>query len=164
MERISEQLKHEIAVILRDEVTDPRVGMLSITRIKLSRDLSHAQVFWSPFSADDVDLDDVEDGLLSAASFVRRLVAERLNLRRTPAIDFRYDPSLEEGDRMLALLNEVRETDAEAHGRAEATSGGDAAEPNEPNEPNEPSEPDERRERARARAREREEGDDGPAT
>lgn len=112
MERIAEQLREEISVILRDEVTDPRVGMVSITRVKLSRDLSHALVFWSPLSVEDADLDDTEDGLESAAPFVRRLVAERLDLRRTPQIDFRYDPSVGEGDRMLALMREVRADDA----------------------------------------------------
>jgi ribosome-binding factor A len=106
-ERITEQLRNELSVILRDDVTDPRIGMLSIIRIKLSRDLSHAQVFWSPVSLDDVDLDDMEAGLASAAPYVRRLVAERLNLRRTPAFDFRYDPSIEEGDRTLTLLKQL---------------------------------------------------------
>ncbi len=106
-ERITEQLRNEVSVILRDEVTDPRIEMLSITRIHLSRDLSHAQVFWSPFSMEDVDLDDMTEGLASAAPFVRRLVAQRLNLRRTPEIAFHYDPSIGEGDRMLALLKEV---------------------------------------------------------
>jgi len=106
-ERITEQLRHELSVILRDEVTDPRIGMLSILRIKLSRDLSHAQVYWSPVSLADVDLDDMEEGLTSAAPFIRRLVAERLNLRRTPAFDFRYDPSIEEGDRTLTLLKQL---------------------------------------------------------
>lgn len=112
-ERIAEQLRQEISIILRDDVTDPRIGECSITRIKLSRDLSHAQVFWSPLVLDAVDLDDMEEGLGSAAPFVRRLVAERLDLRRTPALDFRYDPSIAEGDRMLALMKEVRADDAE---------------------------------------------------
>jgi len=114
-ERIAEQLRQEISVILRDEVTDPRVEMCSITRIKLSRDLSHAQVFWSPVAAGDVDVDEMEDGLVSAAPFVRRIVAQRLDLRRTPEIDFRYDPSIGEGDRMLALLNEVRADEDRRH-------------------------------------------------
>ena len=124
-ERITEQLRNEISVILRDEVTDPRVGTLSITRIKLSRDLSHAQVFWSPLVADDVDLDDMEDGLASAAPFVRRLIAERLNLRRTPAFQFLYDPSIGEGDRTLGLLKSLE------HERAERPTDADAAETEE---------------------------------
>lgn len=124
-ERITEQLRHELSVILRDEVTDPRIGMLSILRIKLSRDLSHAQVFWSPLSLADVDLDEMEEGLTSAAPFIRRLVAERLNLRRTPALDFRYDPSIEEGDRTLTLLKQL-EIAAERPA-AGAGEGGDVA-------------------------------------
>ncbi len=129
-ERIAEQLRQEISVILRDEVTDPRVEMCSITRIKLSRDLSHALVFWSPVAGDDLDVDDMEDGLISAAPFVRRLVAQRLNLRRTPEIDFRYDPSVGEGDRMLALLKEVRDDEAARHpADAEGTDGEVDADP-----------------------------------
>lgn len=107
-ERISEQLRNEISVILRDSVTDPRIGMLSIIRIKLSRDLSHAQVFWSPVgAADDADMGEMEEGLASAAPYVRKLVAERLNLRKTPEFDFRHDRSIEEGDRTLTLLKQL---------------------------------------------------------
>lgn len=118
-ERIAEQLRQEISVILRDEVTDPRVGPCAITRIHLSRDLSHVQVFWSPVAIGDVDVDEMEAGLVSASPYVRRIVAKRLDLRRTPAIDFRYDPSIGEGDRMLALLREVRGEDAERAGEHE---------------------------------------------
>ena len=125
-ERITEQLRNEISVILRDEVTDPRVGMLSITRIKLSRDLSHAQVFWSPVMAEDVDLDDMEDGLESAAPFVRRLIAERLNLRRTPAFQFLYDPSIGEGDRTLGLLKALEQERADQPGSDEEDEEQDA--------------------------------------
>ncbi len=128
-ERIAEQLRQEISVILRDEVTDPRVETCSITRIKLSRDLSHAQVYWSPLGG-DVDVDEMEDGLVSAAGYVRKLIAGRLDLRHTPELQFRYDPSIGEGDRMLALLKEVRDDDDVR--RAEAGDGGDTAGEGEP--------------------------------
>ena len=125
-ERITEQLRNEISVILRDSVTDPRIGMLSITRIKLSRDLSHAQVFWSPVGmAEDADLDDMEEGLASAASYVRKLVAQRLDLRKTPAFDFRYDPSIEKGDRTLTLLKELEISDEAAPDSETAEAGGE---------------------------------------
>lgn len=127
-ERIAEQLRQEISVILRDEVTDPRVEMCSITRIELSRDLSHAQVFWSPLAGGDAEIEEMEDGLGSAAGYVRKLVARRLSLRHTPEIHFRYDPAIGEGDRMLALLKDVRESDAARAPEEEDDAEGDGPE------------------------------------
>jgi ribosome-binding factor A len=112
MERISEQLKGEIARVLREEVTDPRVRMVTLTRVDCAPDLSNALVFWSSIEARDADeVDEVADGLASAAPFVRRSLAGVLPLRRTPRLDFRHDPSLAQGAQMLSLLKEISEGD-----------------------------------------------------
>ncbi len=113
IERISEQVRGEVARVLREESHDPRIGMLSITRVKVSPDLSTALIFWSPLDIDgETDLEDVAEGLASATGFVRRQLAQNLNLRRTPALDFKYDPSLEQGSRTLALLRSLPENSA----------------------------------------------------
>jgi len=106
-ERIGEQLRGELARLLHEELTDPRVGLVTLTRVDVSPDLSHAVVFWSPLDAREGDVEEVEAGLESAAGFLRSRVASRLSLRRTPQLRFRYDPSIAEGSRTLSLLRSL---------------------------------------------------------
>jgi ribosome-binding factor A len=108
LERVGEQLREEISGILRREVTDPRIGLVTIVRVDVSPDLRNALVFWSCIdTGGGVDRDTVASGLHSAAPFVRRCLAQRLSLKRMPALDFRYDGSLEAGDRVLAVIREL---------------------------------------------------------
>jgi ribosome-binding factor A len=108
MERIDQQLRSEIARVLREEATDPRIHMVTLTRVDCAPDLSVALVFWSSIEADDEDsLRRIEAGLASAATFVRHRIAQVLPLRRTPRLEFRFDPSLEQGARTLSLLREL---------------------------------------------------------
>jgi len=106
-ERITEQVRQQITIILREDLTDPRIGEVTVTRVNLSKDLSVAQVYWSAFDTDAEALGESEAGLISAAGYVRKLLAQRLDLRRTPAIDFRCDLSIGAGDRTLAVLREL---------------------------------------------------------
>lgn len=113
-ERIAEQLREEIARILRQDVSDPRVGMVTLTRIDCAPDLSNALVYWSSFEAkSDEALLEVQAGLESAASFVRGRMAKVLSLRRVPRLEFRFDPTLEQGDKMLSLLGEIADGEKE---------------------------------------------------
>lgn len=109
-ERIAEQIRGELARLLREEVHDPRVRLLSITRVKVSPDLSTALVFWSPLDVDaESDPEEIAEGLESAAGFLRRQIGRALPLRRTPELSFRFDPSIREGARMLTLIRELPE-------------------------------------------------------
>lgn len=108
MERIAEQLKGEIARVLREDVTDPRVRLVTVTHVDCSPDLANATVLWSSIEArDETSIDRIDDGLASAAPFVRRQLAQVLPLRRTPRLEFRFDPSLDQGARMASLLKEI---------------------------------------------------------
>jgi len=108
IERIGEQIRSELARLLREEVSDPRIGLLSITRVKVSPDLSTALIFWSPLDVDrETDIAGMEEGLASAAGFLRGRVGAALPLRRTPQLTFRHDRSLDEGARTLALLRSL---------------------------------------------------------
>ena len=107
-DRVGEQLRGEIARILREEATDPRIHLVTLTRVDVSPDFANALVFWSALSASsEDDVDGVQAGLESAASFVRRRLARVLPLKRTPELRFRYDPSLALGSHTLALLDEI---------------------------------------------------------
>ncbi|UCE87324.1 MAG: 30S ribosome-binding factor RbfA [Deltaproteobacteria bacterium] len=109
-ERIGEQLRAEIARILREEAADPRIRLVTLTRVDVSPDLARADVLWSTMdSADPAIHESVERGLESAAGFVRRRLARDLSLRRTPEIHFRHDPSFELGGQTLALLQSLRD-------------------------------------------------------
>jgi ribosome-binding factor A len=117
-ERIGQQLRNEIARVLRDVVTDPRVHDVTLTGVDVSPDLSNAIVHWSIFdlSASGTDepvsdelLGEVESGLESCAGFVRRNLAVSLELRRVPELRFRYDPSLQLGGETLELLQAIHD-------------------------------------------------------
>ena len=110
MERVAELLRAEIARVLREEVTDPRVALVTVLRVDPSPDLRNALVFWSRLEAEGAPpRQAVAEGLASAAPFVRRQLARSVRLKRMPALEFRFDASLEEGDRTLTLLRELRD-------------------------------------------------------
>lgn len=115
-ERIASQLLAELARLLRQEVTDPRVGLVTLTRVDVAPDLSNAMVYWSGLDAgSEVDVgrvEEQEEGLASAASFLRRRAARELPLKRMPELRFRYDPSLVLGSRTLSVLREVAQDGA----------------------------------------------------
>ena len=109
-ERIAEQVRSELSRLIREEATDPRIGLLTLTRVKVSPDLSSATVFWSPLNLEEeTDLEEMGEGLASAAGFLRTRLAAGLTLRRTPALSFRHDRSIEEGSRTLALIRSLPE-------------------------------------------------------
>ncbi len=107
-EKIAEQLRSEIARILREEATDPRIRLVTLTRVDVAPDLSNALVYWSALDVGGADsADGTQEGLESAASFVRRILARVLPLRRMPELRFRYDPSLVLGNQTLSLLRSL---------------------------------------------------------
>jgi ribosome-binding factor A len=108
-ERLGEMLRDEIARVLRARSADPRLRLVTLTRVEVARDLATARVYWSRLGEDDPEaLARVEEALVGAAGFLRRELAAALSLRRTPALEFRHDPSGALGARTLALLRGVR--------------------------------------------------------
>ena len=109
-DRIGSQLIEELARILRQDVTDPRIKLVTLTRIDVSPDLRNAVVFYSALSVDgDADIETLGQGLASAAPFLRRRAAQVMPMKRMPELRFRYDPSLSLGSRTLGLLREISE-------------------------------------------------------
>ena len=115
-ERVGEQIRAELARLLREEVADPRIGLVTLTRVDLAPDFGNARVFWSSLPRSGAseeeaarELERTEEGLLHAASFLRRRLAEELPIRRAPELHFRHDPSLAKGSETLSLLREIRD-------------------------------------------------------
>jgi ribosome-binding factor A len=111
-DRLNEQLKQEISILVRDEVRDPRVGMVTITAVETSPELDHARVFINTLG-DDEEKEQAVEGLRSASPFIRSQLSRRLHIRRVPELHFQIDRVLEEANRIEALLREVRPPDVD---------------------------------------------------
>lgn len=108
-QRMSEQLRRELAEIIHDEIKDPRLGFLSFTEVRMSRDLSHAVVYCSVLDADQ--LADSIEILNNAAGFIRKEIARRIRARIVPTIKFVADESISRGAAMDELISEALESD-----------------------------------------------------
>ncbi|MBU1887771.1 MAG: 30S ribosome-binding factor RbfA [Candidatus Omnitrophica bacterium] len=87
-------MKKEISKILQEDLKDPRIGFVTITRIDLTGDLRHAKIYFS-ILGDEARQKASEEGIKSAAGFIRKLIGERLKLKYVPELSFRLDRSLE---------------------------------------------------------------------
>lgn len=102
--RVGEQLQRELANLIRDEINDPRLGMISVSAVEVSRDLSHAKVFFSTLGEQDA-ADASQAVLQGAAGFLRHALGQRLAMRHVPQLHFKQDHSLEQGARLSALID-----------------------------------------------------------
>ncbi|MEG4507506.1 30S ribosome-binding factor RbfA [Microcoleus sp. F6_B4] len=108
IERVASMVKREVSLMLLNGIKDDRVGagMVSVTDVIVSGDLQHTKIFVSIYGTDEAKAETME-GLKSATSYVRSQLGQRLQLRRTPEVIFLEDRSLERGDKMLMLLNQL---------------------------------------------------------
>ena len=113
--RLGEHIRRVLADLIRREIDDPRLGLLSITEVRVSRDLSHAKVYYS-FLAGDDDAADVKAVLAGAAGRLRAGLARALTARTVPALEFVYDESLAQGARMDELIAAARARDDSSRG------------------------------------------------
>jgi ribosome-binding factor A len=106
LEMVQDQIKEEVSRLLRFKAKDPRFGLLNVTRVKLTKDLRHAVVFYSIMD-DSVDKTGVKEGLSKATSFFRREVGKAVRLKFVPAFQFEFDNSMEYAQHIENVLNEV---------------------------------------------------------
>ena len=111
-DRVAEAIQELIARLLLREVKDPRIGLVTITGVRVSGDLRHARVLFSCLG-DAARRAQSQAGLQSATGFVRSQIARQLNLRVAPEVRFEFDPSLEQAERMSRLLSNAHTTDDE---------------------------------------------------
>ena len=112
-QRVSQFLHEELARLLQSTVRDPRVRQINLTDVEVSRDLSHAKVFFTLLDDhSDADRADVAAVLKKVSGFLRSELAKQSAMRTVPRLSFRFDESVGRGRDMENLLREVRKADA----------------------------------------------------
>jgi ribosome-binding factor A len=111
LRRVEDQLQRELAQLIRHEIKDPRVGMVTITAVEVTREFEQATVFFTVLGADAQDSKTTVRVLNNAAGFLRREIGRRLRLRHIPALRFKYDVSIEKGNRLAHLIQQARDSD-----------------------------------------------------
>lgn len=111
-QRVAEQIRRELAELIRLEVKDPRVGFITLTDVEITPDYAHAKVFFTSMKGEE-GLDEILRGLRRASGFLRRELGKRVRIHTLPELHFQYDASVERGSRMSQLIDQVvREDDA----------------------------------------------------
>ena len=103
-DRVADQIQRELATLIQLEVKDPRVGMVTITGVDVSKEFEYARVFFTVLG-DEVVREATTKGLTRAAGFLRRELAHRLKLRATPELRFVYDQSIDNAAKMSELIS-----------------------------------------------------------
>ena len=106
-DRVAERIRADISELLLKKVHDPRIGFVSITRVKASDDLRNMTVYVSAFGQDAAAKKRTLDGLKSATPFLEREVFRGLNIKVSPELVFRLDDSLEKGQQVLQSIKEA---------------------------------------------------------
>lgn len=119
-QRVGDFLKQELAGLIQFEVRDPRVGMVSITDVEVSRDMSHAKVYVTVMGKEnEEDAKESTDVLNKAAGFLRSQVARSNNARTTPRLRFYFDSSVGRGQHLSNLIDKAVSTDKHNAGQGE---------------------------------------------
>ena len=111
VERIAQQVREEVSQMLATEVRDPGVGLVTVTRAKVTADLSLARIYWT-ILGDAAERKKTAKALERATPFIRHLLAERLTLRRAPEVKFQFDESVAAQDRIEQIIQELHVEEA----------------------------------------------------
>jgi len=108
-QKVADQIQRELSEILRRELQDPRLALVTLTAVDVAPDLSHAVVYFT--CLDVAQAEAAGRALRKAAGFLRSHLARRIHLYTTPELRFRYDESVERGARLSQLIDSVRPKD-----------------------------------------------------
>ena len=132
-QRVVEQIRRELAELIRLEVKDPRVGFITLTDVEITPDYAHAKVFFTNMTGVG-DVPEILQGLRRASGFLRRELGRRIRIHTIPELHFQYDRSVEEGSRLSQLIDTVVRED-EARQQDEPGDGADAADKDDDGQP-----------------------------
>jgi len=119
-QRIGDQMQRELATLIQREIKDPRLGLVTITAVDVSRDLSHAKVFITVMGEDNQDKVKLNLEILSeAAGYLRMLLGKSMKVRSVPQLHFHYDASIRRGAELSALIERAVAEDRRHQGGSE---------------------------------------------
>ncbi len=111
-QRVADYLQRELAALIQHEVRDPRVGMVSITGVDVSRDLGYARVYYTKMGTDSAeDADETSEALNRAAGFLRSQLSKDSNMRSVPNLRFHFDASVGRGRDLEDLIRRAADAD-----------------------------------------------------
>lgn len=111
VDRIAEMMQRKLAYIIQQEIKDPRMpSLITISAVKVTKDLSHAKVYFTVFNEDPAETTSI---LNTAASYLRSALARSVSLRTVPQLHFIYDESIEYGKRLSRLIDAVNPEDSD---------------------------------------------------
>ena len=111
-DRVAEQIRRELADLIRLEVKDPRVGFVTLTSVEVSPDYAHAKVFFTTLEGEGV-VPELAQGLRRASGFLRRELGRRIRIHTIPELHWVYDRSIEHGATLSALIDQAVKSDEE---------------------------------------------------
>ncbi|WP_085297028.1 30S ribosome-binding factor RbfA [Cognaticolwellia mytili] len=114
-DRVAQEIQKEIAMIIQREVKDPRLGMVTVNAVEITRDLAYAKIFVTFFTLEGQNVDHSIEVLNEASSYIRTLLAKRIKARIMPELRFIYDSSMVEGVRMGNLVDKAVAQDVKNH-------------------------------------------------
>lgn len=121
-DRVGQQIQKEVAVILQREIKDPRLGMITVSAVEVSRDLSYAKIFITSLDGDNKEKAKQSLAIINEASgYIRSLLGKRIRARIVPELKFVMDTSLLEGMRISNLVDKVIREDEAKRGDDEAS-------------------------------------------
>lgn len=116
-DRVADQLQKELAVLIQREIKDPRLGMVTVSGVTVSRDLGYADVHVTLLGEQDAErIKENLTVLKRAAGFLRSQIARRIKLRHVPELRFHFDESVVRGQRLSSLIDEAVASDRDRHG------------------------------------------------
>ena len=107
--RLAEQIKRELSSVIQMEIRDPRIGMVTLSAVDVSRDLSVAKVYFTVFEQEKIKAS--KKVLEASEGFLRKKLSSKLSLRSLPRLAFYFDESIERGSRLSALIDDAMEKD-----------------------------------------------------
>lgn len=109
--RVAEVIQRELSIIVQREMRDPRLGMITIIDVEVTKDLKIAKVYFSLLEENDERIQNTCKVLNEASGFLRKQVAQRVKLRTTPSLSFVYDDTLLKGNRLHKLIDDAVKQD-----------------------------------------------------
>lgn len=113
-DRVGAQIQRELATLVRGELDDPRLGMITIQEVRVVRDFSHAKIFFTVM-AGELSNSETARVLNDAAPFFRHELGRRMKLRTLPELRFVHDESVEQGERLSSLIEQAVKSDSDKH-------------------------------------------------